>query len=302
MFIYVERVKHSWRMASSVNAGGLFNLDVQIWALHDLFARNAWGNFVDSVFGGQPCMWHGGRILSPHLHLRDFDTMKDRIMGHTVRGIGCFINFSALDAGRYLDDEVSNTILDILAESNHNGNHGVIVSDDALRDYVRNKYPELKITASILKVTNEHPDLTETPEYYDNLAESYDYVVLRQDWNARMSFLSKIKNKHKMEVLVNSRCAPNCTLQGLHLRTAINLSRQMGTEEDMENVFKIKSSCRQRQANNFPMWLPQHRVEWLQQAGFTRIKLEGRELDWYTWCDNNLPYLIKPSFLSTFLG
>ena len=246
-------------------------------------------------------MWHGGRILPAYLRLKTYDDIKERIAGHTIRGIGCKLNFSAPDAGRYLDDEASNTLLDILAECNPNSNHGVIVSDDNLRDYIRNRYPELKITSSVIKVTCEHPDLTDTPEYYDHLAETYDYVVLRQDRNAQMSFLSKIKNKHKMELLVNSKCAPMCLQQALHFTTAVNIGRMLGTEEDMNNVYKVKSACRVRQKNNFPMWLPQHRVEWLQQAGFTRIKLEGRELGWEEWCNNNLQYLVKPSYLSRFL-
>ena len=300
MFFYKESVKHRWRMSSTMVVGGLFKLDKNIWAIHDNFQHHTWGKFIDETFGGQPCLWHGGRILSYDLHLEDYDKVKQSISGYTVRGIGCKLNFSAPDAGEFLDDEPSNILLDILAECNANGNHGVIVSDNRLRDYIRNRYPELKITASILKPLFEHPEMTDTPEYYNELSESYDYVVVRQDRNVEMGFLEKLRHKHKIELLVNSRCAPKCMYQALHYATGINIGRSIYgiAPEDRANVFAVKSTCRSRQANNFPMYIPPFRVDWLQEAGFTRFKLEGRELEWGEWCEHNLPYLAKPSFMS----
>lgn len=136
---------HKWRRDSTLLGGGFLAHDKQFLILADAFHRHGFGRFLDSVFGGQPCAWHAGRIIDTPIPEDGLEAYLHFILpAYTERGISCRLNFSAPDiTPGMLADTKANMMLRVLHEYNINTDkpHGVIVSSDMLREYIRESFP-----------------------------------------------------------------------------------------------------------------------------------------------------------------
>lgn len=286
---------HKWRRDSTLLGGGFLAHDKQFLILADAFHRHGFGRFLDSVFGGQPCAWHAGRIIDTPIPEDGLEAYLHFILpAYTERGISCRLNFSAPDiTPGMLADTKANIMLRVLHEYNINTDkpHGVIVSSDMLREYIREKFPGISITCSVLKTAYERPNMTETPEWYDCLAERFDIVVVRSDRNLDLPFLQRIRSREKMELIINSDCVPNCPLRVEHYQLMLEADR--GSRTAAREFETMQERCRRNKMRNADISLTLERIQSLHDAGFRHFKMSGRELAWDYWAFQNGPYLLN---------
>ena len=85
-----------------------------------------------------------------------------------------------------LDDVICNELLDNIAQ------YGgiVIVASNLLEEYIRNRYPSLKIEASIIKTVLS--DKSRTTNYYNELSKNYYKYVVHVNDNSNFSLLKKM--------------------------------------------------------------------------------------------------------------
>jgi len=162
---------------------------------------------IDSFYGAPWGMiWNGGRPL----HYQDSGINNHTIPYYKSIDAHRYITCTNYLAGDYLDDPTSNQALEMLLEGD-----GVIITDERLHKYIRKTYPKLKTKSSIVKVTKDQPN-KRTVDYYNQLLDAYDYVVLHPDDNSKTDFISQIKDLSRIEVLIDERCTANCPVRDLH--------------------------------------------------------------------------------------
>ena len=163
---------------------------------------------IDSYYGAPwGCLWNGGRPLVPHHDAVINDhtiTYLESIDAHK------YVTCTNYMAGNYLDDPVSNKIMELLSDGD-----GVIITDERLHTYIKKTYPKLKTKSSIVKVTKDQPN-KRTVDYYNQLLDLYDYVVLHPDDNNELDVISQLNDLSRVEVLIDERCTRNCPVRDLH--------------------------------------------------------------------------------------
>lgn len=225
---------------------------------------------VNQVFGSVKSTWSGGRYSK--IKNIDFDLVSETIKKYNKNGIGCSFTFSNYHVDKtMLDDVAGNKLLEIASEYHNNY---AIISSDILRDYIKSKYPKIKLQASLLKPTYEFRDFSETPSYYDDLCDLYDKVCLRPELGQNLSFLKKLKHKDKIEVLVNSNCVFKCPFSVSHYDRTIKLEESDIVESSLmcnSRYLDIKSMHN----NNY---LSNKEIDKIIKLGFNNFKIAGRNV------------------------
>lgn len=162
---------------------------------------------IASVFGCfDGSLWNGGRNVrgefDPRITeriIKVFDELKVPIR---------FTFTNPLITEEHLSDKNCNEILKMA----DNGINQVIVMSDILEKYIRENYPNYKITSSTCK------EIRDMDGVNAELEKPYNLVVLDYNWNNKFDELEKIKDKGRCEILVNALCQPNCPRRGEHYR------------------------------------------------------------------------------------
>jgi len=156
--------------------------------------------FNFTVFDGPNlCKWNGGRINE------DITLTKYMVDFYNKNNIGVSLTFSndIIDT----NDKTGNYLLELL---DHNPLNGIICCNEELRSYVREKYPEYKITYSITGHSNSIEINKKLIEYYKELESLYDVIVPRFEMGFNPKFYNQI-NKSKYELMVNDTCVYGCS-------------------------------------------------------------------------------------------
>ena len=299
---------------------GLFCYDDDFFNFFDSFSiahQNLFGKdvhiskVVESVHGLNNIIWNGGRSM---LETRSRSRAGERAM---VSALGVEMNnpFSPtpllyekynsynvnvfftvtnpMITEEHLNDESSNYVLSMLGDIDHDGN-GIIVSSDALSDYVRSKYPNLKQKASIVKITVEKPNHKDRDfKYYKSLADRFDRVMVHPDDNFNKPLLEKMaEDPHKYELLVNEMCSLFCPVRDEHyyFYARTTLQPRKGNfiikDPNLPSAFPEKICGRVNYFNPDPSkrtnirstQLNVEEVKTLYDMGFRHFKLQGRAL------------------------
>ena len=157
---------------------------------------------VTHVYGTFPkAIWNGGRTLDLQTYYSTFDQIKQRVDYGNSLGIKYHMTFSnSLIKEEHLNNEYCNMILNILDNNNENG---IIVNSKLLEQYIKEKYPNLKITSSITRGI----DFFSFKESLES--GKYDYVVGYPKKNI-IEYLSTlpIELQNKAEIFMHrSPCA-----------------------------------------------------------------------------------------------
>ena len=272
--------------------GGLFVHDDNIFQLLDQIQnRYACILPITSVFGCYNVMWQGGRTscTSP-VHNYSGWTPEAVIKDYNNRGIGCTFTFSnTLLKEEHLSDPSCNYLLDLLARQNFDSN-SVAITCDILSDYIRDKYPNLRQKASIVKLTSEMPK-KRTFEYYESLFEKYDRIYLHPDDNLNLRLCEKIAESGKVdkyELLVNEKCTINCSIRKDHYdETSSAVIDGWHGMFNFTNVDFIhnpghpNSICeRWTKSELRSCVLSKAEFKQLYDLGFRNFKLQGRDAPW----------------------
>ena len=226
---------------------------------------------IKCTFGSIRSSWNGGR--SSIIKNFNADEAASIIKKYNEYGIStCFTFTNYYITKDMLDDFVGNTLLEIASE---NENNYAIVSSDIIADYIREKYPKIKLESSLLRPTYEFPNYTETPKYYDDLCEKFDKVMIRPEFGQDLNYLRKIKNKDKIDILVNSNCVYKCPFSIKHYDRAVLLEKGEMSENTLmcNRRFLNKDSIHK---NNI---ISNSEIDKIAKLGFNKFKLAGRNIN-----------------------
>ena len=171
-----------------------------------------------------------------------------------------------------LDNNTGNLMLEIASEYD---NSYVIVSSDILASYIKAKYPKIKLESSLLRPTYEIRDYSEKPKYYDDLCERFDKVMIRPELGQDISFMKKIKNKDKIDILVNSNCVYKCPFSVAHYNSAVDLE----SEKVPENTVMCNSRFYNKKSLYENNLLSNNDIDKLAKIGYKNFKLNGRNIN-----------------------
>jgi hypothetical protein len=214
-------------------------------------------------------------------------------------GIGVHYTFTnhLLDKGD-LDHPQANALLESI--DNGRGLNGVILSSDVLFDYVRQRHPDLMLTASIIKVTEEERrgDVT----YYRAAQERFDSVMMHPDDGFAYHLLDQL-DRDKIEILVNEDCALRCP-------NRVNDYQVMASiiKAEITNGPELEYACTRKKYCNAPQGrlVPTIRCcnftmpEMIQvyEMGFRRFKLQGRQNMPATFLFDLLRFAVEPELIA----
>jgi hypothetical protein len=178
----------------------------------------------------------------------------------------------------------------------------VIVNSPILEEYIRENYPNYKITSSTCKQIKDPEQLT------NELEKDYKLVVLDYNWNNNFEFLEKLPHKEKCELLINACCEPNCKRRGEHYRTIgddqIRYNAYCCTPPMLrDKEYKINDfTCpfmaqHLYQTTKYPTHIsPESIYEKYVPMGFNQFKIEGRTTPDINVLENYIYYMVKPEY------
>lgn len=265
------------------NIGGFLAHDQYLLNLLDLCDKMHLEQPFKYIFGSLPCKWQGGRIAP---RIDSLSNIARWIKIFNDHNVGVLFTFSAYNLKEIdLSDDLCNTIIQLL---NYNSLNGVIVSSDILKDYIRSKYKNISITASLVKSSHECHYASD--EYFNGLTNEYDMVVVPSEYVDNIEFIANLKDPSKIEFIVNHRCLKNCPIAAKHYDTQYNLE-QASLSNDKKLIEKyskeladINTACyndRFKNPSNYSILNPDQ-IKYLVSLGFRNFKLEGRDNDGVT--------------------
>lgn len=250
---------------------------------------------IASVYGSFPsALWNGGRFLGgPQANEQ---LMKSALDDYNSRGIPVRFTFTnPLITKEHLGNPYCNKILRIA----NNGLNEVIVNSPILEEYIRENYPDYKITSSTCK------EIRDAEGVNAELAKPYNLVVLDYNWNNNFEFLESIEDKARCELLINACCIPNCPRRGEHYRS-IGQS-QIDNEERIHSVgknmpereeFKCEFQCQNLyKTTEYKTHIsPDDLYNKYVPMGFNQFKIEGRTNMDVSVMESFIYYMVKPEY------
>lgn len=264
------------------NVSGLFIHDMMLQGILSLSISRFNCRFIESVHGSPPVRWNSGRIQNTTLDQKNLAaSFINTLQTYKDLGVNVIFTFSnSLLEKEHLNDQTCNFMLQKLAEI-HGENGGVILSSELLSRYIREKYPELKQIASVVKVTME--DGKGKSEYYKSIEERYDKFVVHPDDNFNPGLLSQL-NPHKAELLVNEPCLLDCPTRKRHYILYSEASKYLKPSLEELREFEVNTCksvpfykqlfCPEPRMRNCNLTVSELKA--LYDMGFREFKLQGR--------------------------
>ena len=137
------------------------------------------------------------------------------------------------------------------------------------------------VVSSVLKPIHEKLEYTDDVAYYNELLSKYDMVVCNQDKVKEDEFVNGLSDKSRVEILVNKRCRVSCPWADEHYKAQIDYDNYEGEYNPYSNkLTEIITKCRSYKKENpddcSKMEISD--IEDLKSLGYSRFKLEGRDL------------------------
>lgn len=247
-----------------------------------------------------PSLWNGGRIQSDTCDRSLISTIVKTFNNKNIPLRFTFTN-PVLEE-KHLEDKFCNMVLNLA----DNGLNEVIVVSPILENYIREKYPNYKVTSSTCK------RITDPEKLSEELEKDYHIVVIDYDFNNKFDILEKIPNKEKCELLVNACCQPNCKLRSEHyqklgiqqIEYCEHIKKYPNTPFDFEKFIEkdgspsLKCQCMKKNIidikNLSTHITPDDIWEKYVPMGFNQFKIEGRTSGIINLAETYLYYMVKP--------
>ncbi len=252
---------------------------------------------IASVFGNfGGIVWNGGRYIGG---TTDMGTVNAVIKILNAKNVPLrFTMTNPLIKREHLGDNFCNRVL----RAANNGMNEVIVMSPVLEEYIRENYPDYKITSSTCK------QIEDIDAVKEELGKDYKYVVLDYNFNNKFDLLEQIpqEDRGKCEILVNACCQPHCPRRGEHYR-------QIGQEQINEweykkdllhknpyqtNVFSCDHASRNiYEITELPTHVsPEDIFEKYVPMGFVNFKIEGRTAPDVQLLETYIYYMVRPEY------
>lgn len=255
---------------------------------------------ITSCFGSFPCIWNGsrGRISGMHtknsmIRVLEFFNSNNISIRHT------FTNRFLYDTDIY--DRNCNQICELTCEAGekYNIQNGCIIYDEKLEEYIRKKYPSLKI---IYSTTKELTDINEINQYCEK-----GLVIPSYNLNHNIEVLKQFKYPENIELLcVEQGCLPNCPHRGKHQdyvsKAILNELTSIDSPINEYNCPLLQEPYINwyQWCNNPEVYIPLNQIhqEYL-PLGFNKFKIAGRGYTLGVLLNNiesYLNFLVKPQY------
>ncbi len=269
-----------------------YNVNMKLLELINTEPQMFYDDFkIGAVFGNFPnCIWNGGRFWnSRYAPAEEQQYISNMFNSYNVPLRLTMTNNFIVPEDCY--DRFANYIMENL----NNGFNQVIVASPILEDYIREKYPDYPIIRSILSTQDGEPPYDDSDKYFMS--------VLNKHKNPDIEFLKSIKNKDKIEILVNEICDPNCT----HFKQHFEGYARMQLYEDNKNPNLFlqckysKKFGRQLFYNN-PYCITREKIkEIYEPMGFKHFKISGRGPVYRGIILDYAHYMVKPEWKEDFI-
>lgn len=245
-----------------------------------------------TFYGCFPGMiWNGGRPSSGNYMLAD--QIKRIISLVEKENISLrFTLTNSLITEKHLNDTLCNKILEFA----QNGKNEILVNNPILENYLRTNYPNYKYCLSTTACLKDVNAINEATEKYDMVV--VDYNILKN-----FDILNQLKNKDKIELLVDEICDSECPYRKMHYKL---ISKSQLLEVDGN-----PSRCQWKPQNELGQFgdifkrNPNTTVtkgelyKTYKEMGFSNFKLIGGGIPFPWVLDSFLYYFVKPEFINT---
>lgn len=274
---------------------GLFDKDKFIIDIMNIITKEfELPNPIASVYGAPPIAWND-EFITGGIPKTGID---ETLAAYAKAGVAVFATFTNPSLTKKDLDEVSgNYLLEKLAE---NKNNGVVVSSDILAEYIRNKFPALKLKNSLVKISA--PGLKRDKAFYENLAKTYDRVVIHPSNNLDFELLNALEPKDKFEIIVNNGCIYGCPhYVRCHTKSNDILSYDLNKKFVIENcvhyerqVHTQKGDANEKSLRNQNLTLEE--LDKIIALGFKHFNLQGRAEPLFPFLYDFTRYVLEPDF------
>lgn len=242
---------------------------------------------IGAVYGSFPgSIWDGGR--SPDVSMTATRAEMEEIVS-TFNSVGVPIRYTFANSQlteEHLKDEYCRMAMDVA----DNGMNEVVVNSPLLEEEIRKCWPSYRIVSSITKCLFTAEEVNREID-----SGKYSLVVLMQEYNGDVDFLTKLNDISKLELLVNEYCIPNCPYKKIHyeLISKANIARQKIT------FYECPILCRN---TNFyenlssPTSIPIGQIDVYSKMGIRNFKIAGRKQSLYDTIEALVYYLVKPEY------
>lgn len=148
---------------------------------------------IDSLFGFvECCKLYGGRpFVQRQISDADVSVMYEQGIGVRIPLTNSFV------------DEDEYRSYEWLFEKYHRDGNSIIITEDALADWIRRDYPRYRLEASVIKNIDTHDKIQQALDLYDT-------VILPMWLNVHEDFLLEVPHKERITLFANAGCAFNC--------------------------------------------------------------------------------------------
>lgn len=248
----------------------------------------SYGNF-------QYCIFDGGRSFNGY---RQATKEMVQEISSMYNSFGVPIRF-VFTNNQLKESDYHDRFCNMILTECENGLNEVVIADENLEKYIREKYPKYNFISSTTKCLSKPDDLKA-----ELAKDNYYMVCLDYNLNKNMKMLSALSDeeKEKSEFLINAICAPGCPNRKEHYRLNSLYSLSYGKKYQMQQCMINEGGLHpltKCQSNNLT---PEEIYNIYEPMGFKYFKIEGR-----TWSDIDLVatyayYMVKPEYQHHFLS
>lgn len=244
---------------------------------------------IASVYGSfNNIIWNGGRVRTgKNVSINEMNQMLRQLNDAGVAVRYTYTN-SELE-----EKHLSDTLANLTMELANNGKNEVLVNSPILEKYLRKNYPNFRY---ILSTTACERDV----DKINAATKKYDLVVIDYRDNKNFGFLSKIKNKDKIEFLIDEKCPSSCKYRKIEYEQISKINCLKIPEKEKEfpcarqnvNTIGFYDGLKTNQDTNLTFDEVYGKYY---DMGFRHFKLEGRnEVDINSAFESYIYYLAAP--------
>lgn len=247
---------------------------------------------IGSVYGTfTGAIWNGGRIMSGPTNDIGFITQTYKLFNDLGVPLRHTFTNTVLE-----DTDVYDRYCNIIMEKGDNGLNQVLINSPILEDYIRKKYPNYPIISSTTKRILTYEDLEA------EMDKDYKLIVLDYALNKNPQTYM-IKNKEKIEILINAYCCDNCPRRSDHYRYMSEMQRNLCDTSKCDDGGNNAFMCNYIADDFYTAVMTRQsslKVEeiymFYKQLGFRHFKIEGRTSNPADVLESYIYYLVKPEF------
>lgn len=238
---------------------------------------------IESIYGCFPsCILNGGRsFIRERYTASQIEQTYALLEEHGIITRLTFTNMLA--EPQHLEDEYVAQILSLAQRYSVEA----IVYSDALANRLKQDFGIKCVLSTTRGIDNPHE--------FNELAKKYDYLVLNYNMNKDRSFIERIENRSKVEIMVNEYCRLNCPHREAHY---------LQNSEDQMNGVARPFPCDHQDGGAFfehradhPVYLTTDEVAQLnEEFGIEYFKIVGRGITFETVLESYVYFLVKPEY------